>query len=184
MSKTLVIHPYDETTQFLKEIYKDKDYDVITSCNMPRIDLARQIDLHDRIIMMGHGTGYGLLNPSAMGFGFLNSKNPYIIDDKFADLLRTKDTLSIWCQSDVYFKKHCIPGFHTGVIISECAEQSYLLGRIYLNRDEQLENMIRFSKIVGEVIDKDPETIKSYILENYIGDDPVTKYNRANLFII
>ena len=34
MSKVLVIHPSDRSTDFLKLIYEDKDYDVINDCDI------------------------------------------------------------------------------------------------------------------------------------------------------
>lgn len=61
--RTLVIHPKDKTTDFLKPIYHGRDFTVITG-GCTKDDVAKAIDEHDHIIMMGHGTPQGLL---AMG---------------------------------------------------------------------------------------------------------------------
>lgn len=58
--KTLVIHPKDKTTDFLKPIYEGRDWTVITG-GCTKDDVAKAIDEHDHIIMMGHGTPQGLL---------------------------------------------------------------------------------------------------------------------------
>lgn len=58
--RTLVIHPKDKTTDFLKPIYYGRDYTVITG-DCTKQDVADAIDKHDHIIMMGHGTPQGLL---------------------------------------------------------------------------------------------------------------------------
>jgi hypothetical protein len=61
--KTLVIHPKDKTTDFLKSIYHGRGWTEITG-GCTKEDVAKAIDEHDHIIIMGHGTPQGLL---AMG---------------------------------------------------------------------------------------------------------------------
>jgi hypothetical protein len=58
--KTLVIHPKDKTTDFLKPIYHGKGYTVVTG-GCTKEDVTELIDQHDHIIMLGHGTPQGLL---------------------------------------------------------------------------------------------------------------------------
>ena len=175
MSKVLVIHPEDRSTDFLKLIYEDKDYDVINSCDVTDNQIRNAIKKHDKIIMMGHGIGSGLLNPRYGGL---------IINDSHADLLREKETVSIWCFSDRYFRRNGIPGFHTGMIVSEVLEEMFVLGYAPLDRDELLNNMEYFATIVGECIDSSPEWMKKYILNKYNDDDPVTEFNRNNIIVL
>ena len=188
MSNVLVIHPDDRSTDFLKLIYDGKGYDVINFNDAFKGDALRfhpeeckefvreQIRLHDKIIMLGHGTPYGLLNPKIGG---------YIVDDSFADMLRDKEVVSIWCYSDKFFRRNNIHNnqFHTGMIISECLEQLLMLDEVYLDRDQQLENMEKFASIVGECIEDTPEEMREHVLANYIGDDPVTEFNRKNILV-
>lgn len=175
MSNTLVIHPSDWSTDFLSLIYEDKDYDVISDCTISDHDLRAAIEAHDRIIMMGHGCNLGLFNPRKGGL---------IINDSHADLLRTKETVSIWCFSDQFFRRHNIPGFHTGMIISEVSEEFYMLGYAPLDEDDILSNMEHFASIINDCIDSSPEFMKKYILSRYNDDDPVTEFNRENIIII
>lgn len=108
--KTLVIHPKDITTDFLSDIYSDKDWTVI-NINVSKSFLKKQIKEHDRIVMLGHGTGEGLI-----GFKRL------IIDSNYVYLLRDKITVCIWCNADNFVKKYNLKGFYTGMIISEMDE--------------------------------------------------------------
>ena len=58
-----MIHPKDKSTDFLKPIYHGRNVRVITG-GCTKEDVAKAIDEHDHIVMMGHGTPQGLL---AMG---------------------------------------------------------------------------------------------------------------------
>lgn len=125
--------------------------------------------------MLGHGTNCGLLNPKLGG---------YIIDDSFASILKEKETISIWCNSDQYFKRNNIKGFHTGMIISETYEALFVLGKMPLTKEETLENMMAFSNIVNKCIEKSPNEMKDYILANYNFSDEVTRFNKENIIVI
>lgn len=170
MSKTLVIHPRDRSTDFLKLIYKDKDYDVINDRNtMSDSELRKAIEKHDRIIMLGHGTPHGLMYTP--------------INHSYGKLLASKETITIWCNSDMYALRHGLKGFHTGMIISEVGEAQYVLGCTPLDAKETLENMERFAKAVGECIEESPRDMQKYILEHYTGDDMVTQFNRSRIMV-
>lgn len=177
MKKTLVIHPDDRSTDFLKIIYENHldDWTIINDCFITKEELIKQIKDHDRIIMMGHGTPSGLLNPKKWNL---------LINDDFAELLKTKETISIWCHSDQYFRKHKIKGFHTGMIISEVSEARFVLNKTPLNKEQTLDNMINFSRIVKNCIDYPPIEMKDYILKNYTFKDDVTQFNRGNIIVL
>lgn len=173
--KVLVIHPYDESTQFLDIIYKDKPYDVITNTTISKEVLKEIMKGYDKIIMLGHGTPSGLIN---------STWNGLFIDTTFEDIFREKETISIWCNSDRYFKPRNLKGFHTGMIISEVGEENVVLGHAPLNEEEIWENMVLFSKVVGECIEKTPKEMQKYILKHYNGTDEVSQFNRGNIIVI
>ena len=185
MSEVLVIHPNDPTTEFLKYIYKDKNYDIVDNdiYSLPifemRIILKREIMAHDKILIMGHGTPYGLLNPSP------KRQSLFIIDDSFAEELSKKEVVSIWCFSDQYFKRNLIykNQFHSGMIISEVPEAFYTIGYSPLTKEQLLENMESFAKIVGECIEDTPEEMQKHILEKYNYKDEITQFNRKNILV-
>lgn len=195
--KTIVIHPDDRSTDFLSNIYKNKDWTILTSWSKTKEELRDYLSSFDRVIMMGHGTPDGLINtgsfytqPAENIDSWIDNKicaalnNFYVIDDSFADVLRTKETISVWCHSDHYFRRNNIPGFHTGMIISEVSEASFVLGTAPLSAEETLENMNAFADIIHDCIDEDPENMKKYILEKYNFSDKVTQYNRQNIIVL
>lgn len=180
---TLVIHPKDASTDFLTRIYKDKDWTSIRSWPQDPASLKRFINCYDRIIMMGHGTPSGLLN---VGSFYGDEPNQfYVIDNYFADLLQTKETVSIWCHSDQFARQYKLPGFHTGMIISEVSEAQYVLGKTPLNAEETLDNMNLFADVVGKHIDN-PNLLEmqKLIREQYNRDDPVSAFNRDNIIML
>ena len=178
---TLVIHPKDASTDFLARIYKDKDWDIIKSWPKDPASLKRLMDCYDRIIMMGHGTPSGLLNTGT----FYKDWQLYAIDNFFVDLLQKKETISIWCHSDQFARQYKLPGFHTGMIISEVHEAQYVLGKTPLTAEETLDNMTLFADAVGRHID-DPDLLEMQrsIRKEYNRNDPVSVFNRKNIIML
>ena len=184
MSNTLVIHPYDESTDFLCKAYEGYDFDVVRDYTTPKANLLKMVEDHDRIIMMGHGNNRGLFNPRpsfTCGPG-----SWYMVDYSFVDLLKEKETVSVWCYSDLFFKSHGIynkenPMLHTGMIISEVSEEAYMLGKIYLDESQMLSNMNLFATSIHDNLMKSGNEMVEGILSTYVGQDPVTKFNRDHI---
>lgn len=112
--KTLLIHPEDETTDFLKDSYKGKDWEII-DYKISKIKLAKKIRDNDRIIMIGHGDESGLF-----GYGY------QVIDSRLVYLLREKLCVGIWCHASSFFETYNLRGIASGMIISEKQEADNL----------------------------------------------------------
>ena len=164
--KTLVLHPKDLTTDFLCEIYKDKDWTVINS-NVSKKILKEQIKNHDRIVMLGHGTEKGLI-------GF----DKYIIDSSWVYLLRDKFCVCIWCNADVFVKKYNLKGFYTGMIISEYEEA--VTYNVPTNLFWINESNIDFALAIKNSINEENMLEKAKLL--YEGNSSVVEFNRNNLY--
>ena len=93
---TLVVHPTDPTTDFLKAVYKDFDWDVIND-EVCEADLSEEIANHDRVIFLGHGTAMGLLGWGRLVFheGLLGA-----LDDN-------DDNIFVWCHANEFIIRHC-----------------------------------------------------------------------------
>jgi len=175
--KTLVIHPKDNSTDFLSAIYEGMDCDIISECVSKRA-LKETIKNHDRIIMLGHGTQYGLIgyrNPQTRLF-----RSPYlIIDSNFVYLLREKECVCIWCNADIFVEKYNLKGFYTGMIISEVEEA---LDYCVTATKEEIE----FSnKLLAESVKKaiNSHFIVGIIKESYKSDtNQVIHFNQENLY--
>ena len=179
MSKVLVIHPDDRSTDMLKAVYEGKGFDVITDGCISQDALIKAIEEHDTIIMLGHGTPYGLLAVDK-NIGFIG----YLIHDGHADLLKTKKTYSMWCHSDAYFERHGMKGFHSGMIISE--EMEALMYGIEGYSDEDIaESLMPLMYAMHDTLEmEDLMEMKRIILERYNSDDPITWFNRRNIIIL
>lgn len=122
MSKTLIIHPKDESTDFLKVIYEGmKDIIVITGEGVTQHELKSIIPDYDRVMIMGHGSPYGLLTAG----GFVGYRG-HIIDESFVKVLSNNpNNVYIWCNADVFVNRFKLQGFHSGMFISEVGEAAY-----------------------------------------------------------
>lgn len=257
--KTLVIHPKDKTTDFLKPIYHGRDWTVITG-NCTKEEVAKAIDEHDHIIMMGHGTPQGLLamnqfngkrpakekyaikprtqptqKPVTAGTGnvgkSLLKEQPkygsllpkgylddddwlsdrkvgaytggyysgmggaynstvqslttgYVIDDDNAEQLRGKRVTAIWCNADQYMEWNNIPGFYTGMFVSDTSE-AQLIGTADHEQWQVDQQNYAFVEVVRKHIDDDAETLHSALMNHYgpLAElNAVAKYNLRRLY--
>lgn len=165
---TLVIHPDDRTTDFLKTIYDGKGYDVITDRNVSPIHLIRKIRQYDRIMMMGHGCPYGLL-------GFTDT----FMNPRFVNILRTKECVCIWCNADQYVERFGLKGFYTGMFISEVGE-----ARVYgitISQEKVTYSNDLFSSLMRDLVEF-PNKVLTEIKKMYYEDCPVIKFNNDRLY--
>jgi hypothetical protein len=164
--KTLVIHPDDTSTDFLKVIYDDKDWNVITS-HKSKSQLKDLIQEHDRIVMLGHGSGGGLIGDLG-----------YEIDGSLADTLRPKKCVFVWCHAKSFVEKYNLKGFYTDMFISELYEAMF--HAVKSSANEVYESNHSFARAFNRGIDADDiltETMKGY-------DDTslVAKFNKDRLY--
>ena len=176
MKKTLVIHPSDDSTDFLGRIYLEKGWTVIrdhkatnrsysaSGRGITRQQTVNLINEHDKIIMMGHGFPNGL---------FMTH-----IDSSMADVLREKECVYIWCNADQYVKQHDLTGFYTGMFISEVSEAGWF--GIETTQEEVDTSNHLFADVVAENIDK--ENFHLLITESYDGESEVIQYNHHRLY--
>ncbi len=169
----LVIHPSDSTTDFLSFIYKDINATVICQ-PISKSRLKKLIKEADRVIMLGHGTEYG------MGYVEKGSITK-VIDSTFVYLLREKeDNIYIWCHADEFVKKYGLSGFSTGMFISEVAEAEYF--NVRATENEVKESNERFARVVRIHVHKKGEDLKNILKNEYVLDSDVARYNHERLY--
>jgi hypothetical protein len=166
--KTLVLHPKDESTDFLSHIYKDRDFTIVTE-NPPNSKLRKLLKAHDRIIMLGHGTKDGL-------FGY----KKFMIDSNDVATLREKEIVAIWCNADEFVKKYGLKGFYSGMFISEI-DEAYYEGVYGLTESEIEKSNNDFAKILGKHLDSND--VLEFVKNEYKDDDSsVVIFNRDRLY--
>lgn len=169
---TLVIHPDDRSTDFLCDIYEGKGWDVCDGIDVTGSSLRKEIQNHDRIIMMGHGIPSGMFAYRYQGL---------IINSEFVYLFRNsnKQYVYIWCNADEFVEKYRLFGFYTGMIISEPIE-AYLCRVDATNEEVEHSNKL-FASSIRNALDTD--NILRNTLDAYVGDDnDVIQFNRQRIY--
>lgn len=180
--KTLIIHPDDRSTDFLKPIYeKIEDKTVITK-GLSKSVVHELIDVHDRIIMMGHGCPYGLFS-----MGLFPDSRGLIIDQYSVVHLQNKDCIFIWCNADRFVEHYGLKGFYSGMFISEIGEAySCNIPRQPNIGDLVNESNDGFAKILGDYINNPVSVIHEEVTRLYqtLADcNPVASYNNERLYL-
>lgn len=156
-SDTLVIHRTDPTTTMLRQIYEGKGWDVLNDDYIDTEELHQLLQSHDRLVLLGHGTSYGL-----MGGNIGPQEAPYLKDKKL---------FVIWCNADAYFKSHNIGQgcFITGNMPSDSGEAAAV--GCHVSRDYMDENITYWCKLCGDVCERalegDANGAVQYVRDNY-----------------
>ncbi len=177
--KTLVIHPDDRSTDFLAPIYENIDVTLLTG-GVSKNDVLKMMKEHDRIIMMGHGSPWGLVS-----IGQFTDTNVYIVDNEMVHVLsQKKNNIFIWCNADQFVKRHDLRGFYSGMFISEVSEASYC-GLPGTPQEVVTESNNAFATILGSVIDKSLKEIYYDTKHQYemLINNPIVKYNYERLYL-
>ena len=140
---TLIIHPDDRSTDFLRPIYRNIKHKTVITGLITRDGLHALIKAHDRIIGLGHGSPSGLFNMSAGGFG------SFILGAGEVEILRGKELVSIWCHANQFMEHHKLKGIYSGMFISEVSEARYYnLNEV--TQDDVDESNDAFARMLGE----------------------------------
>ena len=177
--RTLVIHPKDRSTDFLKPIYESIEGDVHVITSLYYKDTVRAlIDQSDRIIMLGHGSPAGLF---AVG-QFEDCSNGMIIDETMVASLGNKpNNMFIWCNADKFVNRFHLKGFYSGMFISEYGEATYC--NTPANPGDVEKSNDLFSAIVGRnIMLEAKELCDKAKLEYYLSDNKVAEYNNQRLY--
>jgi len=178
--KTLIIHPQDSSTDFLKPIYAGIKRKTVLSKNISRDKLLATIRSHDTIIMLGHGSSSGLFNVSGIGKGIM------VIGESMVEELRGKQLIAVWCNADKFIERHQLPALYSGMFISEVSEARYC----NVQGDQAMvdESNNTFAALLGNMLGEsiaDLKTIHSMVGESYeeLGEvNAVAKYNSDRWF--
>jgi hypothetical protein len=178
--KNLIIHPADASTDFLKPIYANISDAIILNGGASKDQVKELITQHDRIIMLGHGSPFGLFS-----IGQFHGNNGYVIDESMVPLLLDKECISIWCNADQFMNRHELYGFYSGMFISEVGEAMYC-GLPGTEQETVTASNDYFAELLGEVINEPMSIIYGHVKENYgllTENNPVALYNHNRLYL-
>jgi hypothetical protein len=178
--KNLIIHPADASTDFLKPIYANISDAIILNGGASKDQVKELMTQHDRVIMLGHGSPFGLFS-----IGQFAGNNGYIVDSTMVDVLKHVECISIWCNADQFMVKHELSGFYSGMFISEVGEAMYC-GLPGTPQETVDASNHYFAQLLGEVINEPLSAINDYVTDNYgllTEDNPVALYNYNRLYL-
>ena len=178
--KTLIIHPDDRSTDFLKPIYANIKRKTVIIKNTSRDKLLAAVRSHDVIIMLGHGSPSGLFNVSGIGKGSM------VVGESLVEELRDKQLIAIWCNADQFIERHQLTALYSGMFISEVSEARYC----NVQGDQAMvdESNNTFAALLGNMLGEVPtdlKTVHSLVGESYeeLGEvNAVAKYNSDRFF--
>ena len=178
--KTLVIHPSDYSTDFLKPIYEGVENKTVITQGKSREEIIELIENHDRVMMMGHGSPSGLF-----GIGF---NRLFVIDNGLVEHLNKKENnVFIWCNADRFVERFQLKGLYSGMFISEVGE-AYYCGLPNVPQPVVDESNSEFARMLGECFTDKKQLTESYNdVKNSYGKlaetNIVAKYNYERLYL-
>lgn len=178
--KTLVIHPKDSSTDFLKPIYGGLSEVTLVTGDWPKAQIREAIQTHDQVMMMGHGGPWGM-------FG-INFPDSMIIDFTCVEALSQKDNnIFIWCNADQFVQRHGLRGFYSGMFVSETSEAKYCLLEAW-DQPSVDESNDAFAHLLGACLleTRDPALMHQKISDEYgiLADtNLIAKYNHQRLYL-
>lgn len=185
--KTLVIHPMDRSTDFLKPIYENVlNKTVITGGGMDVKEVNELIKSHDRVMMMGHGCPSGLFS-----VGQFRNSYGLVISHETVELLKEKtDNVYIWCNADMFVNDHELKGFYSGMFVSEVGEawgciRNMKGDRRTIQEEVTLSNNT-FAEITGKYINNPSTVIHENVVREYgelAQTSVVAQYNNERLYV-
>lgn len=178
--KTLIIHPKDNTTSFLDIVHQPIENKTVITGGITKEELHELIKSHDRVMMMGHGSPFGLFS-----IGQFKKCGGYVIDQTVVSLLEKKDnSVFIWCNADRFVNEHELKGFYSGMFISEVSEATYC-GLPSTPQEVVDESNYGFVNIISKYINEDTNTIHENVKKEYgliAEENSVAYYNNLRLY--
>jgi len=178
---TLIIHPADPSTSFLKNMYATIPGKTIITGGITKEQVKNLIQSHERVLMLGHGSPSGLFSVGC----FLDT-NGYIIDHSMVEVLKRKrDNVFIWCNADSFLNQYGLKGFYSGMFISEVDEADYC-GLAGTSQNQVNESNQRFGEIFSGYANEDTASIYKNVLFEYgklAEKNPVANFNCQRLYL-
>jgi hypothetical protein len=160
---TLILHPDDRSTDFLRPIYKHIPNKTVITGPVTQAGLHALIRAHDQIIMLGHGSPNGLFSISS-GWGRL-----HLIGADEVEVLRGKELVAIWCHANQFMEQYQLGGLYSGMFVSEVIEAK-ACGLGAVSQGLVTESNDKFASVLGEGLikyPKDKSAVWSMVLDQY-----------------
>ena len=104
-----------EETGILGEVYQGLACQVFLNPSSMEERWIREAVAGDSgpVVLLGHGTPYGLLG---------EDMSSYIVDSSWVDILRDREVIGIWCYASEFADRYGLHGFFTSMFVSNLRE--------------------------------------------------------------
>lgn len=177
----LIIHPKDETTQFLTDCYNHiNDSIVINNPSAPKNVIRQLIRQANNVMLLGHGSQYGLFSTTSKTNS--NRFDRIIVDCRMVDELRKKSKIiGLFCNARDFFQKYNLKGFALGMFVSELSEADYMSLPLCDEMIEESNKML--TKTIASNYTKKPDAIYQNFISDFdkLSDNPIADYNSSEI---
>lgn len=114
----LVIHPIDDTTDFLRTLYGGMEEVALVAGDESRNRLTRRLyhlPRGETVMLLGHGGPDGLYRREGDGYRCYVGRS-------MGYCLRRHPLVGIWCHSALFAERNRLHGLFSGMIVSEMEE--------------------------------------------------------------
>jgi len=178
--KTLIIHPTDPTTDFLKPIYAGLSDSAILPMQTPSKILMALINKSVRVLLMGHGCPAGLFS-----FGAVQRKIIVVSSFETNVFDGQDENVYIFCNADKYVEANDLHGFYSGMFISEISEAKWM-GLTGVTREMVDESNATFAEILSNYIHLSKNELYDNVIIEYsqlAETNPIAAYNVQRLYV-
>jgi hypothetical protein len=176
--RTLVIHPRDSSTDFLKDVYRNLSSFTLIQGGVTRAEIVEALIDHERIILLGRGSEKGLY-----ASGVFDTISPYIVDEEMFPWLFGKENIFIWRNSDLFAYFNQLQGLFTGKFA--CTLEKVYFYKIKKGSFEHVEESNNlFSTLLGDLLHLPASAIYPALRECYGRqgmNNPVIDFNCQRL---
>lgn len=144
--RTLVIHPDDQTTAMLRVLYDRLDDAVVINEPMTPSSNIKELLMDEsfqRIMLLGHGTEYGLFGGRKV-CGSFDRFDHFIVGSRHVQFLRDREVIGIFCNANQFAERYGLTGLFSGMVISELSE-ALMFNVPVSGEDEINEHMSRWT---------------------------------------
>jgi hypothetical protein len=178
--KNLIIPPKDPSTSFLSQIYAPLKNKTVITGGITQTELRKLIKSHDRILMMGHGNGSGL-----MSVGQFPGEYSIIDYSMVGELCEKENSIYIWCDADFFLWLHNLNGLCCGMFLSELEEcRRFGFKDVNLNLITESNNV--FASIMSRHINEPNDELYRNLVYEYgllAQRNPIAKFNHERLYL-
>lgn len=177
----LVIHPSDQTTDFLRPLYEGReDVQLVTGKESRKEFGSILFHLHpgEKVMLLGHGSPAGLFRLEEDGEYRLYVGHPMVY------ALRKHPVIGIWCHADLFARKEHLHGLFSGMIVSEMKEaQEYGISCSQEDLDRENANFVERLRVLFDH-DVPFQEIPSRLAEMDTARTQLTRFNYNNFYYL